>query len=118
MSFYPREHQILVIDLGSFCIKIGGCDYTQPPKLLVASGSLDLGVIRPLLKKSFAKLQISLVANSAPLLVILPAESLRDDVQKLTQFVFEELNAPSLYLLPQPLAILHACGASSGNFTV
>ena len=48
------------------------------------------------------------------MIVSLPLSWGRDDVECLTQFLFEVMNVPGLFLLEQPLAAVYGYGVTGG----
>lgn len=59
-------------------------------------------------------LRVVRVKNDKPVIVSLPLSWGRDDVECLTQFLFEVMNVPGLFLLEQPLAAVYGYGVTGG----
>ncbi len=59
-------------------------------------------------------LRVVRVKNDKPVIVSLPLSWGRDDVETLTQFLFEVMNVPGLFVLKQPLAAVYGYGVTGG----
>jgi actin-related protein len=90
----------LVIDHGSFSFKIGPADYTKPPTMCKPVGYPSI--------MNYAN------AHQTNILLTIPPYWSKKQISQMVQILFEQCNAPSLFLIDQPLAVLYACGINTG----
>lgn len=62
----------------------------------------------------FKELGIKKSRNEHAVLLTVPVEWSKFELERITQMFFERFNVPGIYLAPQPLLALYGCGAVSG----
>ncbi|KAI7876575.1 actin-like ATPase domain-containing protein [Lichtheimia hyalospora FSU 10163] len=127
MSLTLQEDNFVVIDVGSSVTRagMGMHDTNKVPSVTVNMSDFN----NPLNGSDivswegleacwhtilFKELGIKKSRNEHAVLLTVPVEWSKFELERITQMFFERFNVPGIYMAPQPLLALYGCGAVSG----
>lgn len=122
MTYQLREENFVVINILSLrCANYGIASiYSTPSLFKYSTETMETSVesVKHIVSEIFLILQLKKSKNHSALLLSLPPIFSKNEKEEITQFLFEDLNTPGLYIAEGPLMALYGYGSSLSGIVI